>query len=110
LCGVLHPQLPESAPDFLCHHLLERVLALKNTSGSNGDKRKFPLGTNEVAKADKYFTAMCQFEWKCSKSVMEMLKKEFRTTSGVLRPEKIIAMESFLQFVMESWEVIPKRI
>jgi hypothetical protein len=51
LCGVLHPQLPESATDFLCHHVLERVLALKNTSGSNGDKRKFPLGTIEQTNA-----------------------------------------------------------
>jgi hypothetical protein len=109
LCGVLHPQLPESATDFLCHHLLEPVLALKNTSGSNGDKRKFPLGTIEVAKADKYFDGAVK-EWKCSKSVIEMLKIEFRTTSSVLRPEKIIATESFLQFVMESWEVIPKRL
>jgi len=108
LCGVLHPELPEAAVDFLVHNLLERILAMKNTSGGNGDKRKFPYGTIEVSKAEAFFNLVCQKELRCTKMVVESMKKEFRVVSSKLKPDKTIATEDFIQFMMETWEVHEK--
>jgi hypothetical protein len=55
LCGVIDPPYAVGALDHLCHNLYQRIWKLKSNAGPCGDKRKFPVGGIETAKADKLF-------------------------------------------------------
>jgi hypothetical protein len=56
ICGVLYPPLEDDALDFLLHKLIQRIWSIKLKG--NVDKRKFPQGVVETAKAEKLFVTV----------------------------------------------------
>jgi hypothetical protein len=56
ICGVLYPPLEDDALDFLLHQLIERIWSIKLKG--NIDKRKFPQGVVETAKAENLFVTV----------------------------------------------------